>query len=239
MIAGDPPLAGRLRRLRKPPDEADLTDALSRYVLARPAAWLAEDAAELGVGPGAVTAAATLLALLAAGLFWAGIFWFGLIAAFLFALLERLGRAMTLRSGEPDRVAPWLLEVVHLPLWWWGWAHGLAGSATPVEPVLLACLFWVTVAAYGMDRLVELLFRGRHGVGIDAWRPLDSRFRLIAAGRNIDLLILFVALAAGRPDLGFELVAFWSLVSLIVHGLRFAQANARADRGRKIIAWRA
>jgi hypothetical protein len=69
------------------------------------------------------------------------------------------------------------------------------------------------------------------------WRPFDSRFRLITARRNPNMAILFVSLLAGRPDIGIEMVALWTILSLIVHAVRLAQANARAERGRKIISW--
>ena len=41
----------------------------------------------------------------------------------------------------------------------------------------------------------------------------------------------------GRPDLGIELVALWTILSLIFHAVRLAQANARRDRGRAIVSW--
>jgi hypothetical protein len=50
-------------------------------------------------------------------------------------------------------------------------------------------------------------------------------------------VILVLCLALGRPDLGIELVALWTLLSLIFHAVRLAQANGRRDRGRRIISW--
>ena len=34
-----------------------------------------------------------------------------------------------------------------------------------------------------------------------------------------------------------ELVALWTLVSLIFHAVRLAQANAAAERGRPVVSW--
>ena len=45
------------------------------------------------------------------------------------------------------------------------------------------------------------------------------------------MVILVASLLVGRPDLGIELVALWTLLSLIFHAVRLAQANARRDRG--------
>ena len=72
---------------------------------------------------------------------------------------------------------------------------------------------------------------------IHVWRPIDSQFRLITARRNPNMVILVAALLFRRPDIGLELVALWTIVSLIFHAVRLAQANARADRGRQIISW--
>jgi hypothetical protein len=40
-----------------------------------------------------------------------------------------------------------------------------------------------------------------------------------------------------RPDAGLELVALWTIVSLIFHAVRLAQANALRDRGQQIQSW--
>ena len=45
---------------------------------------------------------------------------------------------------------------------------------------------------------------------IHVWRPIDSQFRLITARRNPNMVILVAALLFGRPDVGLELVAWWT-----------------------------
>jgi hypothetical protein len=60
---------------------------------------------------------------------------------------------------------------------------------------------------------------------------------LITARRNPNMVILVVALLFGRPDLGIELVALWTILSLIFHAVRLAQANARRDRGQTVVSW--
>jgi hypothetical protein len=72
---------------------------------------------------------------------------------------------------------------------------------------------------------------------IHVWRPIDSKFRLITARRNPNMVILVAALLFGRPDVGLELIALWTIVSLIFHAVRLAQANALHDRGGKIVSW--
>ena len=52
------------------------------------------------------------------------------------------------------------------------------------------------------------LFMRRFGrMHIHVWRPIDSRFRLITARRNPNMVLLVGALLFGRPDVGIELVA--------------------------------
>jgi len=37
--------------------------------------------------------------------------------------------------------------------------------------------------------------------------------------------------------MGLELVALWTMISLIFHAVRLAQANARMERGAKLASW--
>ena len=67
--------------------------------------------------------------------------------------------------------------------------------------------------------------------------PVDSQFRLITARRNPNMVILVAALLVRRPGVGLELVALWTLISLIFHAVRLAQASERAARGQKIVSW--
>ena len=55
--------------------------------------------------------------------------------------------------------------------------------------------------------------------------------------RTVSIHILVASLIAGRPDLGIELVALWTLLSLIFHAVRLAQANARRDRSQPVLSW--
>ena len=72
---------------------------------------------------------------------------------------------------------------------------------------------------------------------IHVWQRIDSHFRLITARRNPNMIILFGAMLFSRPDVGLMLVALWTLVSLLFHAIRLAQANARRDRGRAVVSW--
>jgi hypothetical protein len=51
------------------------------------------------------------------------------------------------------------------------------------------------------------------------------------------MVILVAALLAGRPDSGLVLVAWWTIISLIFHAVRYAQASEQAARGKPIASW--
>ena len=93
------------------------------------------------------------------------------------------------------------------------------------------------VIGYVVQRVVEGIFIRRYKMHIHVWQRIDSQFRLITARRNPNMVILFVSLIFRRPDIGLQLVALWTIVSLIFHAVRLAMANGRAERGRQIISW--
>ena len=100
------------------------------------------------------------------------------------------------------------IDLVHPPFWWWAWEHGLAAYGRPLEPVYATMVLWAIVGGYVAQRMIEGLFIKRFdGMEIHVWRPLDSKFRLITARRNPNMVILVAALLFGRPDVGLELVA--------------------------------
>jgi hypothetical protein len=98
-------------------------------------------------------------------------------------------------------------------------------------------VLWVIIGGYIAQRIIEGLFIKRLKIEIHVWRPIDSRFRLITARRNPNMVILAGLLLFRRPDVGLGLVAWWTLASLIIHAVRFAQANERALRGEKLVSW--
>jgi hypothetical protein len=51
------------------------------------------------------------------------------------------------------------------------------------------------------------------------------------------MVILFVSLLAGRPDLGLIALAWWTVISLIVHAVRLLQAYGEKRAGRPIVSW--
>ena len=218
-----------------------VTDVLTLYVWRRPAFHLTRWAAAAGLTPNAVTAIGALFCLLAFYLFWIGSYWPGIAAGLVFMVLDTVDGKLARCTGSSSKWGDALdhgIDLVHPPFWWWAWAHGLAAYGTPLEPVYQAMLLWAIILGYVAQRVIEGLFIWRFaGIHIHVWRPIDSKFRLVTARRNPNMVILAAALLFGRPDVGFELVALWTLLSLIFHAVRLAQASAQQDRGRPVVSW--
>ena len=60
---------------------------------------------------------------------------------------------------------------------------------------------------------------------------------LVTARRNSNMVILFVAMLLGRPDWGLVALAWWTVISLVVHAVRLAQAYAERRSARPIVSW--
>lgn len=217
-----------------------VTDALTLYLWRRPAFYLTRWAAEFGLTPNAVTAVGAALSVLAFFYFWFGNYWLGMGAGFIFMVLDTVDGKLARCTGATSKWGDILdhgIDLVHPPFWWWAWAHGLARYGTPLEPVYATMLLAAIVIGYVAQRVIEGMFIARFGIHIHVWRPIDSRFRLITARRNPNMVILLASLLAGRPDVGLELVALWTIVSLIFHAVRLAQAEMQAWRGEAPISW--
>src|SRR5215203_5400386 len=218
-----------------------VTDLLTLYLWRRPAFYLTRWAARARISPNAVTAVGAILCVLAFYYFWIGSYWPGAAAGFIFMVLDTVDGKPARCTGASSKwgnVFDHGIDLVHPPFWWWAWIHGLDAYGTPLEPVYATMLLWAIVGGYVAQRLIEGIFMRRFGrMHIHVWRPIDSKFRLITARRTPNMVILVAALLVGRPDSGLVLVAWWTIVSLIFHAVRFAQASERAARGERIASW--
>jgi phosphatidylglycerophosphate synthase len=217
-----------------------VTDALTLYLWRKPAFYLTRSAAEAGLSPNSVTAIGAVLMVLAFWRFWMGDYWTGVVSGFIFMVLDTVDGKLARCTGTSSKWGEAFdhgIDLVHPPFWWWAWAHGLAHYGRPLEPVYEAMLLAIIVIGYIGQRVIEGLFIHYFAMHIHVWRPVDSRFRLITARRNPNMLLLVAALLFARPDVGFELVALWTLLSLIFHTVRLAQAKARIYQGRPVVSW--
>jgi phosphatidylglycerophosphate synthase len=218
-----------------------VTDALTLYLWRKPAFYLTRWAAEMGMSPNMVTMIGAVFCVLAFFLFWEGRYWLGTLAGFIFMVLDTVDGKLARCTGASSKwgnVFDHGIDLIHPPFWWWAWAHGLKAYGTPLEPVYVVMLMWAIVGGYVVQRLIEGIFMRRFGgMHIHVWQKIDSQFRLITARRNPNMVILVAALLFGRPDIGLELMALWTILSLIFHAVRLAQANALHDRGGKVVSW--
>lgn len=219
-----------------------VTDALTLYLWRGAAFYLTRLAARAGVTPNMVTSAGAVLCLLAFWLFWNGHYWPGITAAFAFMVLDTVDGKLARCTGASSKFGNLFdhgIDLVHPPFWYWAWAHGIEryDAALALEPVYGTMLLWAIVVTYVAQRLIEGAFLHRFGMHIHVWRPIDSRFRLVTARRNPNMAILVVAMLFARPDVGLEIVALWTIVSLIFHAVRLAQARVEAERGRQLQSW--
>ena len=168
-------------------------------------------------------------------------FWAGMVAAIAVMLLDGAARMLAREQGEVDAIGErrlalgmrWLVP----PLWWSAWITGLSLSELAFEPVYGLLVFAAIVFGHVTLLVIERIFIARFGIALDAWRPFDSRFKRLAAGRDNDLAILLLSLPFARPDRGIELVALWTLFTLVVQATRLAQANDRRSHGRPVASW--
>ena len=217
-----------------------VTDALTLYLWRKPAFYLTRWAARAGLAPNMVTFVGAIFCLLAFVLFWRGDYWLGVLSGFVFMVLDTVDGKLARVTGASSKwgeVFDHGIDIVHPPFWYWAWEHGLAPYGRPFEPVVATMVLWVIVGGYVAQRIIEGIFIKRLKLEIHVWRPIDSKFRLITARRNPNMVILAGALLFRRPDLGLELVAWWTLASLIFHAVRLAQASERGARGEKIVSW--
>lgn len=217
-----------------------VTDLLTLYLWRRPAFWLTRWAAQAGMSPNQITLIGFVFCALAFWAFWNGHYWSGTAAGFVFMVLDTVDGKLARCTGQSSRwgdVFDHGIDLIHPPFWWWAWLHGLGAAGHQLEEVFKGGILAVIVGTYVLGRIIEGLFVWRFGMHIHVWKAIDSRFRLITARRNPNMVILVAALVAGRPDVGIELVALWSVLSLIFHAVRLAQAENQAARGQPVTSW--
>lgn len=217
-----------------------VTDILTKYLWPEWAFALTRIAARLRVTPNQVTALGAALCVAAAVLFWRGWFWTGMLVGLGFMVLDtvdgKLARC-TITSSKWGNVFDHGIDLIHPPFWWWAWAEGLDEHALGYSDATFAWVIGSILVVYVVQRLIEGVFMRRYGMHIHVWRKVDSDFRLITARRNPNMVILFVSMLFGRPDIGLVAVAVWTVMSCLVHLVQLAQAFGAERRGEPVVSW--
>lgn len=217
-----------------------VTDILTKYLWPEWALVLTRIAAKINMSPNQVTAIGFILCLLATYLMWFGHYWWAMAAGLIFMVLDtvdgKLARC-TITSSWWGNVFDHGIDLVHPPFWWWAWGVGLSAWGFAYEERSFWIVQAILLMGYIVQRLIEGWFIARFGIHIHVWREFDSRFRLITARRNPNMVILVAALIFNRPDIGLTLVAVWTLLSCVVHLFRSMQAEILRAQGNTIHSW--
>ncbi len=215
-----------------------VTDLVTKYVWPWPAYHVTRACAATGITPNMVTSASAVLTVLAYFLFANGLFGWGLVAAWGMTFLDtvdgKLAR-VTVNSSPFGNIFDHGIDLVHPPFWYWAWIAGIstAGGSLWQADIVTA----IVIGGYVIQRLQEGAFEFFFGITPHVWRPFDSRFRLINARRNPNLVILMIGAVLGRPDIGMVAVAIWTLACIGVHFVQIAQAMALKLRSEPIRSW--
>ncbi|WP_119679107.1 CDP-alcohol phosphatidyltransferase family protein [Indioceanicola profundi] len=214
-----------------------VTDLVTKYVWPTPARHVTKWCAIAGLTPNFVTTVSALCVAAAFYLFWTGHFLPGLFFAWMMTFLDtvdgKLAR-VTLTSSPWGNVFDHGIDLVHPPFWYWAWIVGLAAVGMSLENTAL--ILSIVVIGYVAQRIQEGIFLALFKIEIHIWRPFDSFFRLITARRNPNLLLLTGFSLVGRPDLGMVAVAWWTVLSFLIHCVQIVQALAAKRRG-PITSW--
>ncbi len=195
-----------------------ITDFITKWWWPVPAKAMVRWCANRGVTPNMVTCAGFVLMLAVCWLFYEGEYFWGLLLGWLMTFLDTVDGKLARVTVQSSTFGHWLdhgMDILHPPFWYWLWGLSLVGP----EPLLgldFDALLLFVVAGYVGGRLIEGAFHGLGSASLFAWRPFDAWFRLFTARRNPCLLLLTAGWLAGEPDLGFELVAWWTLISSII-----------------------
>lgn len=218
-----------------------VTDLLTKYLWPEWALVLTRWAARLGMTPNMVTIIGALFCIAATFAFAKGEYWLGLGLGLVFMVLDtvdgKLARC-TVTSSKIGNILDHGMDIVHPPFWYWFWGVGLGSWGLALSQRLFAIVMTTLIAGYVVQRIIERYFFLRFGrMHIHVWRPVDSKFRLVTARRNPNVVILFASLLTSRPDIGLVAVAVWTVLSLIFHAIRLIQAIALQRAGKPVESW--
>ncbi len=204
-----------------------ITDLVTKWWWPRPARVVVGWCARARISPNAVTLFGLLLMLGACWLFWEGQYLLGLVCGWVMTFLDtvdgKLAR-VTIQSSKLGHVLDHGMDILHPPFWYVIWGLSLPGDQ--------AVWCYLVAAAYVAGRLIEGAFHALGDCSMFAWRPFDAYFRLITARRNPALILLTLAVFAGRPDWGFYAVVIWSVLSSAIMLVRLGfAASVRFTEG--------
>ncbi len=218
-----------------------VTDLVTKFLWPMPAKWATRLCALRGISPNQVTSASLVLVFIVGILFSYGYFLEGLVLSWVMTFLDtvdgKLAR-VTVTSTKWGNLFDHGIDLIHPPLWYIAWGIGLSSFVPALSWVTLEITFAAILIGYIVGRIIEGIFQWQwSGFVIFCWKPVDSYFRLIAARRNPCLILLTSSAVLGRPDLGLEAVAIWTVVSTIILMGRFLMSVWKKTTTGSLTSW--
>ncbi len=217
-----------------------VTDFVTKWFWPVPALRVTRWAANRGIKPNTVTTGSLILVIATTYLFAKGYFISGIMTAWLMALLDtvdgKLAR-VTMTYSQWGDIYDHGIDHIHPPFWWVAWWIGLGATQFDQFGPWLETAMMIIVAGYIACRIIEGIFVFSFSIQIHMWQSVDSVFRLFSARRNPNVALLMIGALVGRPDIGFLMLAVWSVITFIFHAVRLIQALVTRIRGRTITSW--
>ena len=218
-----------------------VTDLVTKFLWPVPAKWATRLCALWGISPNQVTSLSLLLVIAAGVLFAFGQFFWGLVLGWIMTFLDtvdgKLAR-VTVTSSKWGNIFDHGIDLIHPPLWYLAWGVGLTAFSPFFSWLTVEITFGIILLGYVLGRMVEGIFQWwLGGFVIFCWKPLDSYFRLVTARRNPNLIFLTASLLLGRPDLGLEAVAIWTVGSTLILMARLLMAGWRKATLGSLTSW--
>ncbi|MBV9840260.1 MAG: CDP-alcohol phosphatidyltransferase family protein [Sphingomonadaceae bacterium] len=236
----NPTTAGAVEKASYDGAYKGVTDLLTLYLWRGLAFHLTRLAAFLRLTPNMVTTIGAALCVWTFFLWRDGRYWEGMAAGFVFMVLDTVDGKLARCTGTSSNwgnIFDHGVDLVHPPFWYWAWGTGLAAIGLPIALNTLWTVISVIMIGYVVQRAIEGAFIKSFGIHIHVWERIDSRFRLITARRNPNMVILVASLLGGRPDIGLIAVAWWTGLSCLFHLVRLLQAYAARRYGGRVVSW--
>jgi|GEM_PF-741320 hypothetical protein len=229
----DPSQVARVDHLMYHRTFKGVIDAVARYGYYHLVRWMTRQLSRTALPPNLFTLLSIAGIWIAVPCFAAGHLAAGAVAAWSGVLLDsidgKLAR-LTLHLSEAMGKVEHVTATSGLLLWFaaLGW-HFSGGELLANGP--LAVTTWILLGSCALDKIASGLFRKRFGRELFDYRKIDARFHLIAARRNIHLLMLTAGVALDLTEEAFTAMAGWMVATLLFHAGRFGW-TILADRGR-------
>lgn len=207
-------------------------DAIARYGYYHFVRWMTRWLSRTTISPNLLTLLSILGIWAAIPCFALGEIGWGVASAWAGVILDSVdGKLARLTVNLSDAMGA-LEHAAAMPglgLWFvaLGW-HLSGGQLLSVSATSVAC--GILVSTFLADKILTGLFKKTFGIELFDARPIDAAFHLIAARRNVHLLLVTVGLGLGQLPQAFDWMAIGMVASFAFHLVRFGWFGATRPR---------